>query len=174
MRYRPARWAFLLSFHVVLLLAIVGHVELVAEIGMLQIIRHEVFWGGGLLGLMLLAGTVFLLFRRFHAPLSDISEPSDYYVLLLLLLVVLFGSQLHLARRLFDYSTIGVAEYRAYLFGMLTLRPTLPEVFSEDFVGHSFLLVLHVFCANLLLMVLPWSKLVHGLLALPLARLRRT
>jgi hypothetical protein len=35
------------------------------------------------------------------------------------------------------------------------------------------LLVLHVFFANLFLMLFPVSKLMHSLLAFPLARLRR-
>lgn len=173
LRSHPVHWVFLMAFHVAFLLLVLGHAELIADIGVLQAIRHEVFLGGGVVGITLLAALLFFLFRRFHSPAGQISVPQDYYVLILLFLVVLFGSELHLARRLFDYSTIGVEEYREYLSGIFTFRPALPEVFKEDYVGHSFLLVLHVFFANLFLMLFPASRMMHSLLALPLARLGR-
>ena len=116
---------------------------------------------------------LFFLFRRFHSPSSEISVPADYYILVLLCLTVLFGSQLHLARSLFDYSTVEVEDYREYLSGMLSFSPAVPEVLTDRYVGHSFLFVLHVFFANLFLMFFPASKMMHALLALPLARLRR-
>ena len=173
LKTHPVHWVFLMTFHVAFVLLILGHLELIGEIGVLQVVRHQVFLGGGAIGILLFVVLLFFLFRRFHRPVGEISEPEDYYILVLLLLVALFGSQLHLARRLFDYSTIGVDEYREYLSGIITFRPALPEVFREDYVGHSFLLVLHVFFANLFLMFFPSSKMMHSLLALPLARLRR-
>lgn len=169
----PAYWVAVVVFHVALLLTLVGHIDLVGEIDVLQAIGHELLLGGGIVDLALLVTLLFFLFRRFHSPVRDISFPTDYYLLILLLLVVLFGSQLHLARRLFDYSTISIDEYREYLWGLVAFRPVLPDVFTDEFVGHSFLLVLHVFFANLFLMVFPSSKMMHSLLALPLARLSR-
>lgn len=169
----PVHGVFVAAFHVAFLLLILGHLELIGEIGVLQVIRHEVFLGGGIIGVILFVAILFFLFRRFHAPVREISEAGNYYILLLLLLAVLFGSQLHLARSLFAYSTIEVDEYREYLAGIFTFRPALPEVFTEDFVGHSFLLVLHVFFANLFLMCFPASRMMHALLAFPMARLRR-
>lgn len=173
LRSHPVHWTFLVTFHAALLLLVIGHLELITEIRVLQLIPHRVFLGGGVLGIVLILTIVFLLLRRFHAPLREISAAADYYALLLLLLVALFGSQLHLARRLFGYSTIEVNEYREYLTSLFTLRPALPEMFSDGVVGHSFLLVLHVFCASLLLMLFPASPMMHALLAYPLARLRR-
>ena len=173
LRTHPVHWVFLITFHAAFLLLILGHLELIGEIGVLQIIRHKVFLGRGVVGITLLVAVLFFIFRRFHAPVSEISDPGSYYTLVLLLLVFLFGSQLHLARSLFAYSTIEVDEYREYLTGMLTFRPALPDVFADDAVGHSFLLVLHVFCANLLLMLFPLTRMMHALLAFPLARLQR-
>ena len=173
LKTHPVHGVFLAAFHVAFLLLILGHLELIGEIGVLQVIRHEVFLGRGVIGVILFVSLLFFLFRRFHTPVREISEAGDYYILILFLLAVLFGSQLHLARSLFAYSTIEVAEYREYLAGMLTFRPALPEVFTEDCVGHSFLLVLHVFFANLFLMLFPASGMMHALLAFPLARLRR-
>lgn len=173
LKNHPVHWVFLMAFHVAFLLLILGHFELIGEISVLQLVGHQVFLGGGAIGIILCVALLFFLFRRFHSPIRGISEAEDYYILILLFLVVLFGSQLHLARRLFDYSTIDVAEYREYLSSLLAFRPVLPEVFTEDCVGHSFLLVLHVFFANLFLMLFPSSKMMHSLLAFPLNRLKR-
>ncbi|MBU0716851.1 MAG: respiratory nitrate reductase subunit gamma [Planctomycetes bacterium] len=173
LRNHPLQWVLLMAFHATLLLLILGHIELVGDVAILQVIEHRVFLGGGAVGLILLVVLLFFLFRRFHSPLREISVPGDYYLLILFFLVVLFGSELHLARRLFDYSTIGVDEYREYLSSLFMFRPALPEVFTEDYVGHSFLLVLHVFFANLFLMLFPTSRMMHALLAFPLARLKR-
>jgi len=173
LRAHPVYWFFLLLLHVAIVLLILGHLELVAEIRVLQVIEHQVFLGRGAVGVILFVTGLFFLLRRFHSPVVEISKPVDFYVLVLLILIVLLGSQLHLARRLFDYSTIGVDEYRQYLSSLFIFRPALPEVFTEYGVGHSFLLVLHVFLANLFLMLFPASTMMHSLLALPLARLRR-
>ena len=170
---RPWSGAVLLIFHVALLLLIAGHIELVAEVRILQAAPHEVFLGAGMVGLLLLVLTLYFLARRFHSPLRELSAPSDYYLLILLFVTILLGSGLHLARRWFGYDTVSVEDYRAYLSGLLTLKPALPEIFREEFVGHTFLLALHVLCANVLLICFPFSKMMHALVALPLARLRR-
>jgi nitrate reductase gamma subunit len=39
--------------------------------------------------------------------------------------------------------------------------------------GHSFMLVLHVFFANLFLMFFPFSQSMHSFLSLPMNKLRR-
>lgn len=173
LRRRPVHWVLLGVFHTAFVLLIVGHLELITDIGVLQIIAHEVFLGRGLVGIALLVTILFFLFRRFHSPVREVSAPGDYYILILMFLTVLFGSELHLARRLFDYSTMGVDEYREYLSGIFTLRPVLPEMLCDEEVGHTFLLVLHVFFANLLMICFPVSKMAHSLLAFPLARLKR-
>lgn len=173
MKAHPVHWAMLMTFHLGFLLLILGHFELVGEVGFMQAIKHEVFLGGGIIGVALTAALAFFLFRRFHAPARLTSAPSDYYLLILLFLTALFGSQLHLARSLFDYNTISVTEYREYLGGLFTFAPALPDVYREPEVGHSFLLVLHVFFANLFLMVFPFSKIMHALVAPAMQRLKR-
>ena len=61
--------------------------------------------------------------------------------------------------------------YRAYLSSLLYLQPDLPAELSG--MGHSFMMVLHVFFANLFLMVFPFSQTMHSFLALPINKLRR-
>ncbi|MBN2489795.1 MAG: respiratory nitrate reductase subunit gamma [Planctomycetes bacterium] len=173
LRHHPVRWALAATFHLALLLLVLSHLELVTEIGALQVVPHDVPLGSGVVGAIFVVAVLFFLCRRFHAPARAISAASDYYLLIVLLLTALFGLELHLARSLFGYATVEVDAYREYLSSLLTLRPTLPEALTLDFVGHPFLLALHVFFANLFLLLFPWSKMMHALLAFALTRLGR-
>ena len=60
---------------------------------------------------------------------------------------------------------------RSALFSLLVLKPELP--YAVTFSGHSFMMVLHVFFANLFLIVFPFSQLMHSMLTLPANKLRR-
>ena len=93
------------------------------------------------------------------------------YFLILLFLTVIFGSQLDWSRAWFGYGEMAVDEYRDYLSSLLYLRPEL----SEDITlpGHSFMLVLHVFFANLFLIFFPFSKIMHSFFSMAMNKLRR-
>ena len=170
-RHKPALWVFLMFFHISFLLLIIGHLELIAEFSIFQIIQHEVFLGQGFIGVILCVSLLFFLFRRFVSPNRELSVPEDYYLLILLFLTVLFGSQMDWARRWYEYGDLSVEDYRAYLSSLLYLRPELSS--SLTLSGHSFMLVLHVFFANLFLMFFPFSKVMHSFLSLPMNKLRR-
>lgn len=170
-KHKPVFWVFLILFHACLLLLIIGHLELLREFRIFQIIPHEVFLGNGFLGLILSVVLLYFLFRRFLSPVRELSVPEDYYLLILLFLIVIFGSQMDWARRLYGYEELLVNDYRAYFFGLLTLRPELPYNVVNS--GHSFMLVLHVFFANLFLIFFPFSQSMHSFLSLPMNKLRR-
>ena len=170
-RHKPVLWVFLIFFHIGLLLLIVGHLELFAEFTSFQIIPHEVFLGQGYVGLILSIALLFFLFRRFLSPVRELSVPEDYYLLILLFLVVLFGSEMDWARRWYGYEEMIVDDYREYLMSLLYLRPELPYGVTDS--GHSFMLVLHVFFANLFLLFFPFSQSMHSFLSLPMNKLRR-
>ena len=91
--------------------------------------------------------------------------------LILLFLIVLFGSQMDWARNWYYYETMSVEDYRTYLGGLITFEPYLPESVTES--GHAFMLVLHVFLANLFLIFFPFSQVMHSFLSLPMNKLRR-
>ncbi len=169
-RNKPVLWVFLLVFHVCLLLLLIGHLELVWDLKVFQFIPHEVFLGNGFVGIILLVAIVFFLFRRFVSPTKELSVPEDYFILILLFLVVIFGSEMDWARRWYVYEEMGKAEYREYLYSLLTLSPDIASV-SEP--GHSFMLVLHVFFANLLIMIFPFSNLGHSIFSIATNKLRR-
>jgi [DsrC]-trisulfide reductase subunit M len=170
-KHKPVLWVFLILFHTCLLFLIIGHLELLREFRIFQIIPHEVFLGNGFTGLILCVTLLYFLFRRFLSPVRELSVPEDYYLLILLFLIVIFGSQMDWARRWYGYEELLVKDYRTYLFGLLTLRPELPYNVVNS--GHSFMLVLHVFFANLFLIFFPFSQSMHSFLSLPMNKLRR-
>jgi nitrate reductase gamma subunit len=170
-RHNPVFWFFLMLFHLSFLLLIIGHLELIDGYRWIQIIPHEIFLGNGFIGLILSVCLLFFLFRRFASPNRDLSVPEDYYLLILLFLTVLFGSQMDWARRWYDYGNLSITEYRNYLQSLLHLRPVLSPDLTTP--GHSFMLVLHIFFANLFLIFFPFSQLMHAFLSFALNRLRR-
>jgi len=170
-KHKPVFWIFLMLFHIALFLLIIGHLELIREFSMFQIIPHNVFLGQGFVGLTLSICLLFFLFRRFVSPVRELSVPEDYYLLILLFLTVLFGSQMDWARTWYGYSSVAVEDYQTYLLSLLFLEPELPE--SLMYSGHSFMLIVHVFLANLFLMFFPFSQSMHSFLSLPMNKLRR-
>lgn len=170
-RHKPTLWVFLMLFHVALLLLIIGHLEVFGDFPIFQIIPHEIFLGKGLVGLVAAIALLYFLFRRMLSPVRELSVPEDYYLLILLFLIVLFGSQMDWARRWYDYGELTVEDYQVYLSSLWHFRPELPE--AVMFSGHSFMLVLHIFFANLFLMFFPFSQSMHSFLSLPMNRLRR-
>jgi nitrate reductase gamma subunit len=170
-RHNPIMWVFLMAFHVCFLLLIIGHLELIREFRIFQVVEHEVFLGRGFVGLIISVALLFFLFRRFVSPYRDLSVPEDYYLLIILFLTVLFGSQMDWARRWYEYSDVSVEDYRVYLSNLFLLKPTLPVGITMS--GHSFMLVLHVFFANLFLMFFPFSKIMHSFVSLAMNKMRR-
>ena len=170
-RHKPLLWVFLMLFHICLGLLIIGHIELFAEIEIIQVVPHEVFLGQGYIGLLLAIALLYFLFRRFVSQVRDLSVPEDYYLLVLLFLIVIFGSEMDWARRWYWYDGMTVDDYREYLMSLLVLKPYLPDAVTG--AGHSFMLVLHIFFANLFLIFFPFSQSMHSFLALPMNKLRR-
>jgi nitrate reductase gamma subunit len=143
----------------------------VGDLKIFQVIPHDVFLGQGYVGLILSLALLYFLFRRFASPVRELSVPEDYYLLILLFLIVLFGSEMDWARRWYGYEEMTVDDYQTYLLSLLYLKPDLPEAVTD--CGHSFMLVLHVFFANLFLLFFPFSQSMHSFLSLPMNKLRR-
>ncbi|WP_300156559.1 respiratory nitrate reductase subunit gamma [Solidesulfovibrio sp.] len=170
LRHNPVLWVALALFHLGLLALVLGHLELVADIPPLQAVPHAIFLGKGAVGLAMLLCLLYFFSRRLVSPTKDLSVPEDYLLLALFFLTVLFGSQMDWARNWYDYSTMSVNDYRAYLWSLVTLRPSIASV---DGTGHTFMLVAHVLCADLLLMAFPFTKLMHAIFTFALNRIRR-
>jgi nitrate reductase gamma subunit len=74
---------------------------------------------------------------------------------------MLSGSHMHLAARYgvasFD---IPVADYRSYISSLINLKPALPAGITGS--PHYVIIMLHIFFANLFIMIFPFSKMIHS------------
>lgn len=170
---RPHHWIITAVLHVGLALLIVGHLEVLVGFDLSGLSAHRIPVGGGWVGIVVFVVLLFFLFRRFHSPVREISDAGNYYLLILLLLTVVFGSQLRLARTDYGYATIEVEDYQDWGASLIEFDPEIPEPLQDDMVGHTFLLVLHVFFAALFLLFFPFSKMTHAVLGFALHRLAR-
>jgi nitrate reductase gamma subunit len=75
LRHKPPLWVFLVAFHLSLILLLIGHLELIAEFRIFQIVPHEVFIDNGFVGLTLAVCLLFFLLRRMISPVKDLSVP---------------------------------------------------------------------------------------------------
>ncbi len=154
-------WLAIVAFHLAFLLLFIGHLELIKDFKIIQVISHEVFLGAGWVGIVLTFTTLYFLMRRFSSPVRQISIPEDYILLIVLFLTFIFGSHMHLAAR---YSESGfdiqVGDFRAYLSSLFAFNPIIPEEISES--PHYILLVIHIFLANLFMIFFPFSKMIHS------------
>ncbi len=167
-------WTFISAYHVAFFLLFVGHLELIQEFKVLQIIPHQVFLGAGSVGIILMITVLYFLFRRFKSPWREISVPEDFLFLILLFLTMFLGSHLHLSARLYAGGgafDIPVEAYREYLSSLVAFKPVVPPGIADS--PHYVLVVLHVFLANLVLMMIPFTKVVHMVFAFFSLNLKR-
>jgi len=104
---------------------------------------------GTISGLALFISLIVLFYRRTAIPeVKRLSDPADYFDLLLILAIVINGMHMRLPSVHCDLESI-----RAYIVGLVTFSPIpIPE--NSIFIAHFFLV-------NILLMYFPFSKLVH-------------
>jgi len=169
-RVKPVMWFFLFVFHICVLLLIIGHIELFYAFSIFQIIPHEIFIGKGFVGLLMLISLLYFFFRRFTPVAKHLSVLEDYILLILLLLTIILGSEMDWARTWFDFQEMTTEDYQGYLLSMLAFKPDISGV---TYSGHSFMLVFHIFFANLFIMFFPFSKMMHAIFTIPLNKIRR-
>ena len=148
-------WAWLL--HVSLAMVIFGHVVGIyylmnqfTLIGLTPAASQALSMGfGTVAGIILMVSLIALFYRRIADPeVKRLSDPADFFDLLLILSVVVTGNHMRLPGVHVDLPAI-----KAFMGGLLTFNPVpIPE--NAIFIAH-FLLV------NLLLIYFPFSKLVH-------------
>lgn len=148
-------WAWLM--HVSLAMIIGGHIVGISSIG-LQFMDIGFTAGQSLAlsallgtssGLLILVALIILLYRRTAIPeIKRLSDPADYFDLLLILSIVISG--LHMRMTSLDVDLMAI---RAYLGGIIHFRPTP--------IPHEWIFVSHFFLVNVLLIYIPFSKLVH-------------
>jgi len=170
-KHKPLFWFFLMWFHVGILFLILGHFDLFPNIHIMpEASRHMV--GAGFVGVSVTVPAFYFLFRRFKGQERQISVPADYLLLMLLLFTFLLGDMISWGN---SWTANGFvmtkADFRNY-FGILSnLSFADPRTVLHG--SHYHFIVLHVFLAELFMMILPFSKIVHTFFSLPLNILRR-
>jgi len=148
-------WIMTILFHLGLLLVFLGHLRTIVEPGFLwgwfgldsRGIETVSFNMGMIAGGIMLVGGILLFSRRFTPTMRILSIFQDYFVLSMLLIIILLGIVMRL------WAPIHAEEVQLYVRGVLTLRPAV-EITNIVFLWH-------IFFAQILVMYLPFSKLVH-------------
>ncbi|GAB6179277.1 sulfate reduction electron transfer complex DsrMKJOP subunit DsrM [Desulfotomaculum defluvii] len=105
-------------------------------------------------GIIMLLGLFYLLYRRMAInEVKQISAPSDYAHLLLLIAIVSVGNLM----RFVPEWGIHYEPVRDYVVNLLTFAP----VTADMEVMHKPLFVIHLLLVQVLMMILPFSKLLH-------------
>jgi nitrate reductase gamma subunit len=113
--------------------------------------------------IILIALSYLLLRRIIYPQVKYISLPSDYFVLLMIVGIVLSGV---LMRLIFKVDLVQVKEW---VMAMLSFRPMPPK-------GVNLIFYIHLFFVSLLVAYFPLSKLMHmpGIFLSPTKNLRNT
>jgi nitrate reductase gamma subunit len=152
-----ALWGSAWFFHVALALAFAGHLRVVtafvdrafATVGLgAGAMAGLASVAGGLAGIVLIGSLLLLLGRRvFLRRVREVSSPPDFFALFLLVAVITTGDLMRLGS-----THVDLAATRAWALSLLTFAPAaaLPAP-----------VLLHLFCAELLVVYLAFSKLMH-------------
>jgi len=147
-------WAWLM--HAALLLIIIGHIA-----GIYFLTKQFTLVGlsaqtstqlsaflGSISGWVLIASLTVLFYRRTADPeLKRLTDPADYFDLMLLMAIAVTGMHMRTG------TAVDLPAVRTYIGGLLTLHPAaMPQ--DWRFISH-FTLV------NILLIYFPFSKLMH-------------
>lgn len=160
LRGDPLLWVLAWTFHVVLALIFLGHSRVFADadrllltLGMNQQEIQAMSSGvGGTAGVAILTAGALLLLRRLAAPRArQISGLSDYLVLLLIGAVVITGNLMRFGPEHFDLRLT-----RSYFAGLAHFAGV-----SGAAALKNNLFLAHMGLAFILIMILPFSKLLH-------------
>ncbi len=148
-------WLSAWVFHVTLALIFVGHIRVFTDFpalwSALGINADSMSaWSGGIAGVIIMVCAVFLIMRRLTIlRVRQISNLSDFMTLLLVLGILATGNMMRFAEH-FDLELT-----RAYFSQLITfsvVAATLPQ---------SAMFSLHILLAQALIMLLPFSKIMH-------------
>ncbi len=170
-KHKPLFWVFLMAFHAALALLIVAHLDLIPQLRLTRADSPHMI-GYGAVGVVLTVSVVYFLLRRFRTPVRDLSVPADYLILCLLFCIFLTGDVISWGNSWSpDGFVITKQDLGSYLSGLV--RFTFEDPRNVLSGSHYVIVGTHVLLANLLLIVVPFSKIMHSFFAVPLNLLRR-
>jgi len=170
-RKKPVFWIFLMLFHAGFLLLILSHLDLLPQVNMMPADSpHMIGWGA--VGVVLTLSVTYFFLRRFASPLREVSVPADYLLLFLLLLTILTGDTISWGNSWSaDGFVITKEDFGTYLDGLIHF--TFEDPADTLYGSHYVVVAIHIFLANVFMMVLPFSKIMHTFFAVTLNRFRR-
>jgi len=149
-------WSFSWLFHATLALVFLGHIRVFTGIidsvllalGMSQEgIDYMSNTSGGIAGIILLATGLLLFIRRLALPrVRQISGVPDFLATLLLIAIIVSGDWIRFSGH-FD-----LEQTRIWALSLLRFSPVIPE---------SGMFLLHLMLAQLLIVYIPFSKILH-------------
>jgi nitrate reductase gamma subunit len=171
LRRAPLFWFFLMMYHVGFLALILGHLDIFPSLRIVAASSRHML-GAGVVGLMVTLPTFYFLGRRFMGENRKISTPGDYLLLLLILFLFLFGDLMSWGN---SWTANGFvmtkADFSRYFAILASWSFVDPRTVLHG--SHYHFIVIHVLLAELFLVVLPFTKVMHAFLALPVETLRR-
>lgn len=151
-------WLWVWLFHISLVMVVAGHVlgiyflrSQFTPVG-LSVVTSRVLSSflGGMTGIVMTISLSVLLSRRILNPeIRRLSQPDNYFELLLLSAIVLTGALMY-----FPGFHVDLKAVRAYMGGLLSLNP-VPFPHSPPFI-------IHFMFVNMLLLYFPFSRLLHS------------
>ncbi|MGE5653081.1 MAG: respiratory nitrate reductase subunit gamma [Bacillota bacterium] len=170
-KHQPLFWVFLMIFHISFVLLILGHMDILPTISLIpEASRHML--GAGLVGVGVTLPLFYFLLRRFRSPYREITVPADYLLLILILFLCLFGDMMSWGNSWTANGFVMTKQAFGQYFSSLA-HFTFADPRFVLHGSHYHFVVIHVFLANLFFMVLPFSKVAHAFLAMPINLLRR-
>jgi nitrate reductase gamma subunit len=160
--FQGDRWLWVLAwmFHAVLLLIFVGHFRVFANVDALLMklgmsedaIQAMSSGAGGAAGVVILLTLILLLARRMALPrVREITGAADYLALGLIGLIIVTGNMMRFSAEHFDLAI--TREYFARLF-------SFGNVMGSPALEHNVFMV-HMCLALLLILCMPFSKILH-------------
>jgi len=150
-------WIFSWVFHAMLVLIFIGHLRVImwlpdkmlASLGMTsENINAMSQLSGGIAGIVILVMILVLLGRRlFTGRVREISLKGDYIALILILIVLITGDAMRFVAH------VDLLLTREYFLSLVT--------FSTVSVPENSWFMAHYFFAQVLIMYMPFSKLLH-------------
>lgn len=167
----PLFWIFLMLFHAGFLALILSHLDLLPQVKIMPPDSPHMI-GFGAVGVAVTISVTYFLLRRFASPLREISVPADYLLLFLLFLTVITGDTISWGNSWSaDGFVITKQDFGTYLDGLVHF--TFDDPAETLYGSHYVVVAIHIFLANVFMMVLPFSKIMHTFFAVALNRFRR-
>ncbi len=170
-KHNTLLWFFLIVFHATIALLLLSHLDLLPQITIMsEQSRHMI--GNGALGVVLTLSVLYFLVRRFRSPVREVSVPQDFLLLLLLFCVFLTGDVISWGNSWSDDGFVMTKQdFGLYLESLFRFTFADPRQFLSG--AHYSVVGTHVLLANLFLLVLPFTKIMHVFFAIPMNKLRR-